>query len=206
LRKAPHPSARNFRLSRGWPGDIEQRRGPAGNTRRVTSCLNFRATGNGRRGRGVNRPPCGFRPTSIVREVAEPLCTRAHSGHCRVLVWKLISSAGYGISSNARGSLPYTSKIPRKTDFYADKQKQDAVIRHIEIIGEAAAHVSAATRQAVPELAFRKMRGMRNIVAHDYSNVDLKIVWEVATVYVPKFAPPWKSFLTVRIEPLTLAG
>ena len=67
-------------------------------------------------------------------------------------------------------------KNTTETDFYADKQKQDAVIRRIEIIGEAAAHVSAATRQAVPELAFRKMRGMRNIVAHDYANVDLKIV------------------------------
>jgi uncharacterized protein with HEPN domain len=52
-----------------------------------------------------------------------------------------------------------------ETDFYADKQKQDAVIRRIEIIGEAAAHVTAVSRQAVPELAFRKMRGMRNIVA-----------------------------------------
>ena len=56
-------------------------------------------------------------------------------------------------------------KNTTESDFYADKQKQDAVIRRIEIIGEAAAHVSAATRQAVPELAFRKMRGMRNIVA-----------------------------------------
>ena len=70
-------------------------------------------------------------------------------------------------------------KNTTETDFYTDKQKQDAVIRRIEIIGEAAAHVNAASRQAVPELAFRKMRGMRNIVAHDYANVDLKIVWEV---------------------------
>ena len=56
-----------------------------------------------------------------------------------------------------------------ETDFYSDKQKQDAVIRRIEIIGKAAAHVTELSRQAVPELAFRKMRGMRNIVAHDYA-------------------------------------
>jgi uncharacterized protein with HEPN domain len=49
--------------------------------------------------------------------------------------------------------------------FRADTQKQDAVIRRIEIIGEAAAHLTAETRQAIPELPFRKMRGMRNIVA-----------------------------------------
>ena len=77
-------------------------------------------------------------------------------------------------------------KDTTETDFYADKQKQDAVIRRIEIIGEAAAHVTESSRQAVPELAFRKMRGMRNIVAHDYANVDLRIVWEVATVVCPR--------------------
>ena len=47
-------------------------------------------------------------------------------------------------------------KNTTETDFYADKQKQDAVIRRIEIIGEAAAHVSAANRQAVPELPLGK--------------------------------------------------
>jgi uncharacterized protein with HEPN domain len=64
-----------------------------------------------------------------------------------------------------------------ETDFLANREKQDAVIRRIEIIGEATAHLTEATRQAIPELPFRKMRGMRNIVTHDYANVDLKIVW-----------------------------
>jgi uncharacterized protein with HEPN domain len=87
-------------------------------------------------------------------------------------------------------------KNTTETDFYADKQKQDAVIRRIEIIGEAAAHVTEASRQAVPELGFRKMRGMRNIVAHDYANVDLRIVWEVATVYVPEICTALEKFFT----------
>lgn len=42
------------------------------------------------------------------------------------------------------------------------------------------------TRQAIPELPFRKMRGMRNMVAHDYANVDLRVVWDVTTVHVPE--------------------
>lgn len=78
--------------------------------------------------------------------------------------------------------------------FRADRQKQDAVIRRIEIIGEAAAHLTEETRQAIPELPFRKMRGMRNIVAHDYANVDLKIVWEVATVQVPQISVVLEKF------------
>ena len=38
------------------------------------------------------------------------------------------------------------------------------------------------------------MRGMRNIVAHDYANVDLKIVWEVATVHVPEVCAVLEKF------------
>ena len=64
----------------------------------------------------------------------------------------------------------------------------------LEIIGEAAAHLSEATRQAVPELPFRRMRGMRNIVAHDYANVDLNIVWQVATVHVPEVCAALEKF------------
>jgi uncharacterized protein with HEPN domain len=69
-------------------------------------------------------------------------------------------------------------------DFRADMQKQDAVIRRIEIIGEATAHLSEATRREIPELPFRRMRGMRNIVAHDYANVDIGIVWEVVLLHL----------------------
>jgi uncharacterized protein with HEPN domain len=87
-------------------------------------------------------------------------------------------------------------KDTTETNFYTDKQKQDAVIRRIEIIGEAAAHVTESSRQAVPELAFRKMRGMRNIVAHDYANVDLRIVWEVAAIYVPEICTALEQFFT----------
>jgi len=70
-----------------------------------------------------------------------------------------------------------------KADCAANTEKQDAVIRRIEIIGDAPAHLSEFTRREVPGLPFRKVRGMRNIVAHDYANVDVKIVREVATIH-----------------------
>jgi uncharacterized protein with HEPN domain len=68
------------------------------------------------------------------------------------------------------------------------------VIRRIEIIGEATSHLNEATRRAIPELPFRKIRGMRNIVAHDYANVDLKITWEVATMHVPEICAVLERF------------
>ena len=84
-----------------------------------------------------------------------------------------------------------------ETDFVANREKQDAVIRRIEIIGEATAHLTEATRQAIPELPFRKMRGMRNIVAHDYANVDLRIVWEVGNVHVPEISAVLEKFFAL---------
>jgi uncharacterized protein with HEPN domain len=91
-------------------------------------------------------------------------------------------------------------KDTTKPAFAANSEKQDAVVRRIQIIGEAAVHLTDQTRQAVPELPFRKMRGMRNIVAHDYANVDLEIVWEVATVHVPQVCAVLEKFFAGRAE------
>ena len=84
--------------------------------------------------------------------------------------------------------------------FLGDTQKQDAVIRRLEIIGEATAHLNENTRREVPALPFRKMRGMRNIVAHEYANVNLKIVREVATVHVPEVCAAFEQFFARQEE------
>jgi uncharacterized protein with HEPN domain len=85
-----------------------------------------------------------------------------------------------------------------EADFRADPQKQDAVVRRIEIIGEATAHLSDETRREVPSLPFRRMRGMRNIVAHDYANVDLGIVWQVATIHIPEACAVLEKFFSAQ--------
>jgi uncharacterized protein with HEPN domain len=87
-------------------------------------------------------------------------------------------------------------KDTSEAQFRADTQKQDAVIRRIEIIGEATAHLSEETRREIAALPFRKMRGMRNIVAHDYANVDLGIVWQVATVQIPEVCFALETFFS----------
>jgi uncharacterized protein with HEPN domain len=59
-------------------------------------------------------------------------------------------------------------------------QVQDAVVRNIEIIGEAVNKVNAAARgfiQQHPDLPWAQMRAMRNVAIHEYFFVDLKIVW-----------------------------
>ncbi len=65
--------------------------------------------------------------------------------------------------------------------FLADTEKQDAVLRRLEIIGEAASRLAPETQALFPDLPFRAMRGMRNIIAHDYGEVDLEQVWTTAS-------------------------
>ena len=73
--------------------------------------------------------------------------------------------------------------------FFADPRTQDAVVRNIEIIGEATRGVSEATKAAHPELPWRDMSDMRNKVIHDYFRVDLEVVWDV----VRNDLPPLRS-------------
>jgi len=55
----------------------------------------------------------------------------------------------------------------------------------LEIIGEAAGRISPEVQNEFPGIPFREIRGMRNIIAHDYGEVDLERVWETVTHDVP---------------------
>ncbi|OIO53204.1 hypothetical protein AUJ46_05680 [Candidatus Peregrinibacteria bacterium CG1_02_54_53] len=70
-------------------------------------------------------------------------------------------------------------------DFFKDGKTQDAVIRQISIVGEAAAKLPAALRAQHREIPWRQIIGMRNIVVHDYSETDLPMVWKVAERDLP---------------------
>ena len=63
--------------------------------------------------------------------------------------------------------------------FFADSRTQDAVIRNIEVIGEAIRAVSPATRAGHPEVPWKQIAGTRDRVIHGYFTVDLEIVWEI---------------------------
>jgi uncharacterized protein with HEPN domain len=68
--------------------------------------------------------------------------------------------------------------------FTADQRTQDAVLRRLLVIGEAAAHLTAETMSHFPDLPFRKMIGLRNRVVHDYGDVDLEIIWDTVQVHL----------------------
>ncbi len=65
-----------------------------------------------------------------------------------------------------------------RNEFLGDLQCQDAVIRRLEIIGEAARRISVKTHEDYPDLPWSDLIGMRNIRIREYDAVDLYIVWE----------------------------
>lgn len=62
---------------------------------------------------------------------------------------------------------------------------QDGLVREIQVLGEAARKVSADFRAANPEIPWAKIVGMRNILVHDYVEIDLDEVWRVVREDLP---------------------
>ncbi len=85
----------------------------------------------------------------------------------------------------ARLAISYTAGLSAG-EFLRHTQVQDAVIRRIEIIGEASRRISEPTKVAYPDLPWRKMNGMRNLMIHEYDRVDLGAVWETVQDDLPK--------------------
>ena len=66
-------------------------------------------------------------------------------------------------------------------DFETDSMLSSAVIRQIEIIGEAAKRLSPELKEKTDRLPWRRITGMRDFLIHDYIDVDTEIVWKAAT-------------------------
>ena len=73
--------------------------------------------------------------------------------------------------------------------FAGDWVLQDAVMRELEVLGEAAGRVSSDFVKAHHEIPWPEITGLRHKLIHDYFEVDLDIVWRTATVDVPEVLP-----------------
>lgn len=72
----------------------------------------------------------------------------------------------------------YTAGMDR-SQFLTDERTYDAVVRNLEIIGEAAKHTPEDVRRQMPQIEWRKIAGMRDWLAHAYFGIDPDILWDV---------------------------
>jgi len=70
--------------------------------------------------------------------------------------------------------------------FAWDDRTVDAVVRNLEIIGEAAQQIPSEVRERYPEVPWRRVIGLRNVVVHEYFAVDVEIVWTVVRQSLPE--------------------
>lgn len=74
-------------------------------------------------------------------------------------------------------------------DFEKDWVIQDAIIRELQIVGEAAGRITRELTTYRPEIPWAEITGLRHKLVHDYFVVDLRIVWQTATEDVPLVRP-----------------
>ncbi len=72
-----------------------------------------------------------------------------------------------------------------ESDFYDSQEKQDAVFRRIQIIGDASKHIPENIRVKYQHIPWKKIAGMRDIVVHEYFGVTLAMVWRVVIKDIP---------------------
>jgi len=93
----------------------------------------------------------------------------------------------------ARNIVEFGSNLA-EAEFKSSKLHQSAVIREIQVIGEAARLVSETTKRQYPQIQWAAISGMRNRVIHEYFRADANLVWETIQVDAPE--------LIQQLEPL----
>ena len=80
--------------------------------------------------------------------------------------------------------------------FLSERMRQDAILRKLEVIGQAVKNLSDRSKASHPEIPWKQIAGMRDKVIHDYFGVNLEMVWTVVERELPKLKLAISSLLT----------
>jgi len=82
-----------------------------------------------------------------------------------------------------------------RATFLSDSKTQDAVLRKLEVIGEAVKHLSSTAKERNPDIPWRAISGLRDKLIHEYFGVNLSLVWEVVERDLPVLRATVESLL-----------
>lgn len=80
--------------------------------------------------------------------------------------------------------------------FCADSKTRDAVIRNLEVIGEAAKNVTPDIRERFFDIEWKKIAGLRDMLIHEYFGVDVEIVWDIVQNKIPPLTKQLRTILS----------
>jgi uncharacterized protein with HEPN domain len=92
----------------------------------------------------------------------------------------------------AQKAMGYAQDLTEQA-FMKSSLHQDGVVRQLMILGEACKHLSPEIRQAHPEIPWKKIAGFRDVLIHDYFEVDLKKVWQILKEDLPMLITSLKA-------------
>jgi uncharacterized protein with HEPN domain len=90
--------------------------------------------------------------------------------------------------------MAYTKDLAYE-QFTKDSKTQDAVIRNLEVIGEATKNLSTHLRKTHPEIPWKDLAGMRDKMIHHYFGINYEIVWKIAKEELPDLLPQIENIL-----------
>ncbi len=88
-----------------------------------------------------------------------------------------------------------------RDEFFSNQMVQDAVIRNLEVIGEASNKLSEETKALAPDIDWRRVVGLRNVLIHAYRDVDTEAVWQVIDQELDPFVTALKLLASSRPAP-----
>ncbi len=97
------------------------------------------------------------------------------------------------IKTAIRRILRYTDGIDR-TELEVNDEKLSAILYQITIIGEAARRISIEFRDQHPEIPWREIIGMRNVIVHEYDQLDYEVIWDVVQNKLPELLILMETF------------
>ena len=101
------------------------------------------------------------------------------------------------IQESCEKILRFTTGMTYK-EFIHDELHFDAVLRNLEVIGEAVKNIPEETRITYPNVKWRKIAGFRDIVAHEYFGVNEETVWDIVKNQIPDLLEIVKTMLEAK--------